>query len=255
MPAPPERHRHDGCRFIPVDRASEPSQPGGGLSTDQGETPWQLRVCRSRGGERWSHGGIGRFGLGWRPQPPSVLRGRIRRCRLDEPAGSSPGPCRLGIAEETGQSLRILQHRKGRASRGRYWRASDGLAQGKPRGRVPVRTFDPVTPRENSSEDSWYMPRNGASTACRHTGESASRLRVRVWFGTGGPARCLPHRVVLIAIDPGNDRIRADRRRDQSSEILDVRCWGSGQHGTARSRRRRPEPWGYLPLNTRQGAP
>ena len=44
---------------------------------------------------------------------------------------------------------------------------------------------------------------------------------------------------------------RADRRRDQSSEILDVRCWGSGQHGSARSRRRRPESHGVTCRPTR----
>ncbi len=54
--------------------------------------------------------------------------------------------------------------------------------------------------------------------ACRHAGESASRLRDRVRFGTGGPARCLPHQVIVIAIDPADDRteqtvVATSRRR------------------------------------------
>lgn len=56
--------------------------------------------------------------------------------------------CRLGIAEETGQSPRIFQHRRGRASR----------------GHAPGWTYDPVAPGAYGPADSCYTPQNGAST-------------------------------------------------------------------------------------------
>ena len=204
MPAPPERHRHDGCRFIPVDRGGVPSQPGGGLSTDQGETPCQLRVCRSRGGERSSHGGLGRFGLGWRPHPPSVLRGRIRRCRLGQPAGSSPSgadsgsPRRPAKASGSCNTASAVRREGVVDAHPTAWLTA--IREGTPRGGRTTRLR-----RVN-------MVQQTVGT-CRRTKLQRLSARRRIGCTAEGwrlvrnrwPCPVSAHRVIVIAIDPADD--------------------------------------------------
>ena len=228
MPAPLERHRHDGCCFIPVDRVSEPSQPGGGLSTDQGETPWHLRVCRSRGGERWSDGGIGRFGLGWRPQPPSVLRGRVRRGRLDEPAGSSSGRADSGSPRRPAKAL-------GSCSTARAVRR-EGVIDAHPT--AWLKAIREGTPRGGHTTRlrRVHMVRRTVVTRRRTELQRLSALR-RIGFTAEGSRLARNRRPCRVSAPPGC----RDRNR-------------SGQHGSDRARRRRPESHGITNLSTRAKA-
>ena len=133
-------------------------------------------------------GGPGRAG---QPDPPAVRRGvQARDAGGDRPEPRGP-PGSRGPQVVRGRSARIRRHGSGRSAGVRF--------QG--RWRTRMRRV------EHGAADTRQIPQSGASRLSRPASEPASRCSVQTGFGTGGPARCLPHRVFVIAIDPSGRRI------------------------------------------------
>ena len=116
--------------------------------------------------------------------------------------------CRPGMPEETDQSLEALAGSRGpqvvRGRSARIRRHGSGRSAGvrfQGRRRTRMRRV------EHGAADTRQIPHSGASRLSRPASEPASRCSVQTGFGTGGPARCLPHRDFVIAIDPSGRRI------------------------------------------------
>lgn len=175
------------------------------------------------GGERWSHGGMGRFGLGWRPQPPSVLRGRIRRCRLlDQHAGSSPDGADSGSPRRSAKAA-------GSCNTARAVRR-EGVLDAHPT--AWLKASREGTPRcgHTTRVRRVHMVQRTVRTCLRTELQRVSARR-RISFTAEGSRSVRNRRPRPVSAPPGyRDRNRsgrrpdrADRRRDQPSEILDVR--------------------------------
>ena len=133
-------------------------------------------------------GGPGRAG---QPDPPALRRGvQARDAGGDRPEPRGPAGPR-GPQVVRGRSARIRRHGSGRPAGARF------------RGRRRTR----MRRVEHGAADTRQIPQSGASRLSRPASEPASRRSVQTGFGTGGPARCLPHRDFVIAIGPSGRRI------------------------------------------------
>ena len=134
--------------------------------------------------------------------------GRIRKGSPDQPAGRSPRRADLGSRKRPARASRPrgIVRSAYRGGEGRL--ASGGMAQGDEREHAPE--ADRGSVYAGSGMARRIRGRYCAtvtSRLSRAAGGPASRHGVRVGFGTGDPARCLPHRVFVTAIDPAGHGI------------------------------------------------
>ena len=129
--------------------------------------------------------------------------GRIRKGSPDQPAGRSPRRADPGSRKRPARASRsrgIVRsaYRGGVGSHPAAWLRAMSAST------LPKPTEDPDTPDQ-------VWPGGYCATVTsrlsRAAGGPASRHGDRVGFGTGDPARCLPHRVFVTAIDPAGHGI------------------------------------------------